>query len=267
MTARYFSKAGPSSFLFLLAASAHGDFELRVLAAHALSLCCAAHPIGPDTAQTCHWQELRMTNALTQAVCSQDALTEKELEKAYSSAFKPIIMANFFLLSLHDGSAGVLAKLRTASEQALGHSKPEVRNAARSAVASFLALDTEAEITANLSRFKKLAGPARKATSSEVIVLDSENNMSIGVGCLTCTLLAAADIGVPRWAGKAIQAVAPYGRPGLPEGVRKEVQGAIQAFLKLQQSNQRNWKEFQDKMTPSQLELLDDGKGKLSYFS
>jgi hypothetical protein len=267
MTSTYFSKAGPSCFTFLLAASAHGDFELRVLAAHALSLCCAAHPIGPDAEQKPCWQAMLMTNALTQAVCTSDALTHKELEKAYSSAFKPIIMANFFLLSAHDGTQGTLAKLREASEQALGHSKPEVRTAARGAVTSFLALEPEADITKLLSRFKKLAGPARKATSSEVIVLDSESSLSIGVGGLTCALLAAADVGVPRWTGKAVQAIVPYGRQGLPEGVRKEVQGAIQAFLKLQQSNQRNWKEFQEKMTPSQLELLDDGKGKLSYFS
>jgi len=49
--------------------------------------------------------------------------------------------------------------------------------------------------------------------------------------------------------------------------VRKEVQGAIQAFLKVQQSSQRAWKECQEKLTPAQLDLLNDSKGKLSYFS
>jgi hypothetical protein len=31
---------------------------------------------------------------------------------------------------------------------------------------------------------------------------------------MACMLLAAADCGVPRWSGQAIQAVAPYGKTG-----------------------------------------------------
>jgi hypothetical protein len=261
-------KAAPASFKFLLAAAAHGDFELRVLAAHALSLCCLAHPIGPDAAQSCRWEAMPMANALCQAISVADAVSDKELEKALASALKQVMMANYFLLRVGDRSTeSIFGKIRTAAEQALGHSKPEVRSATRGAVVSFLSLDSETQITTQIKSFKKLAGPPRKPTSSEVIVLDSENSILQGVNSLVCVLLAAADRGVPSWTGKAVQAVAPYGRPGLPEAARKEVQGAIQAFLKLQQSSQRNWKEFQDKMTPTQMELLDDNKGKLSYFS
>ena len=57
------------------------------------------------------------------------------------------------------------------------------------------------------------------------------------------------------------------GRPGIQELARKEVQSAIQAFLKLQQSSQTSWTECQQKLTPTQLDLLNDNKGKLSYFS
>ena len=31
---------------------------------------------------------------------------------------------------------------------------------------------------------------------------------------MACMLLAAADCGVPKWSGQAIQAVAPYGKTG-----------------------------------------------------
>lgn len=34
------------------------------------------------------------------------------------------------------------------------------------------------------------------------------------VSAMACMLLAAADCGVPKWSGQAIQAVAPYGKTG-----------------------------------------------------
>eukprot|EP00930_Biecheleria_cincta_P054815 TRINITY_DN41214_c0_g1_i1.p1 TRINITY_DN41214_c0_g1~~TRINITY_DN41214_c0_g1_i1.p1 ORF type:complete len:2072 (-),score=373.64 TRINITY_DN41214_c0_g1_i1:15-6230(-) len=264
MTTRHLSSAAPKSLGFLLAGSAHDDFELRVLASHALSLCCLAHPLGPDAAGACHWEAMPMPQVVCRIVNEQKATTEKELEKAFASALKPVIMANFFLLKLEGCQEdGLLSRFRSATEQALGHSKPEVRSAARGVLATFLALESETDLLKDIQRFKTLAGPP---PSKQSVSEPSEKNHT-GTAALACTLLAAADCGVPRWSGKAIQALAPYGRLGMPEGIRKEVQGAIQAFLKLQQASQKSWKECREKLTPSQLELLNDSKGKLSYFS
>lgn len=266
MTSALLRNASPRSLEFLLAASAHGDFELRTLAAHALSLCCIAHPIPPNAAGARAWTALPMANALIAALqregSNQLALTDKETEKAFSLALRPVVVANFFIL--HRGGAeaeGLVHRLRLSAEKALGHSKPEVRGAARSAVAAFLALDEEASLLKKVAEFKALAGPPQKAAAG------TSEAMFAGVAGLSCALLAAADCGVPSWSGKAIQAVSIYGRPGAAEAIQREIQGSIQAFLKLQQSSQRSWHECKEKLTPAQLELLNDSKGKLSYFS
>eukprot|EP00931_Biecheleriopsis_adriatica_P031464 TRINITY_DN18449_c0_g1_i1.p1 TRINITY_DN18449_c0_g1~~TRINITY_DN18449_c0_g1_i1.p1 ORF type:complete len:2089 (+),score=437.43 TRINITY_DN18449_c0_g1_i1:57-6269(+) len=261
MTSRNLRKTAPAGIPFLLAASAHGDFELRTLASLALHVCCLAHPSGPIG-----WEELPMVEAVHKVLSAQDVAVEKELEKLFGSALKPLIMANYFLLRVGSEEAkSLLTKLRAAAEGALGHQKPEIRSAVRGTVSSFLALDTEAEITSMFARMKTAAGPPPGKQSASAAVSDSV--VTASVSTLACALLAAADCGMPKWSGRAIQALTPYGRPGVTENARKEVQSAIQAFLKLQQSSQRSWKEAQEKLTPAQLELLNDSKGKLSYFS
>ena len=247
---------------FLVAAAAHGDLELRAIAPHALSLCCAAHPLTPGPDHDKLWQRLPMVKALKSLV-SENA-PDKELEKALAAGLKPAIMANFFVLMTGDSNANSLYKeLRLAAERALGSTKPEIRAAARGAVASFLTVEAEPEIRGRLKSLKAQAGTASNGSETK---LENGDFCSI-VSTMACMLLAAADCGVPQWSGLAIQTVAPYGKPGIQEAARKEVQSAIQAFLKLQQSSQQTWKECQDKLTSSQLDLLNDSKGKLSYFS
>ncbi|CAK9006905.1 unnamed protein product [Durusdinium trenchii] len=253
---------------FIAAAAAHGDFELRAIAPHAMSLCCCAHPLTPSLEEPKLWSQLPMVRAL-QPLLREGAI-EKELEKAFSAGLKPAIVANFFLLLTGgEESSRLYQELRVAAERALGFPKPEIRSAARSSVASFLTLEAEAELVVKLKNLKTLAGPAMRKPN-DVPPEAEAVAFCQAVSAMACMLLAAADCGVPRWSGQAIQAVAPYGktgRPGIQELARKEVQSAIQAFLKLQQSSQTAWTECQQKLTPTQLDLLNDNKGKLSYFS
>merc|ERR1719158_200563 len=78
-----------------------------------------------------------------------------------------------------------------------------------------------------------------------------------GVIGLSCALLAAADRGVPSWTGRVVQNISPYSRKGMSDTIVKEVQAALQGFLKLMQSTSKQWKECQDKLTEAQLDLLD----------
>lgn len=262
MTSRYFSRAITKCFECLLAATAHGHFELRALATHALGTVCSAHPVGPAAFGERTWEVLHVVQAFRDQLAGE-ALSDKEREKAFAIALRPLVMSNFVLLEAGPGT-GLLKDLRTFSEAALGASKPEVRRAARIIVASFLALDRPNDLKSNVARYQAAAGPPPRGRGSAPDI--GETHIA-GIAGLACALLAAADCGVPPWAGKAIETLTPYGRQGMPEAAMKEVQGAIQAFLKLQQSSQISWKECQEKLAPSQLELLNDSKGKLSYFS
>ncbi|CAJ1370251.1 unnamed protein product [Effrenium voratum] len=258
MSADYLRNAASDWLGFVAAAAAHSDLELRAIAPHAMSLCCCSHPLPPSLEQPTLWSSLPMVKALRPLI-SEQAL-EKELEKAFAAGLKQSVLANFFIL-LTGEAREIYEELRSAAERALGVSKPEIRSAARSAVASFLAVQCESEIVSRLKALKALAGPARDSQAKPV------EPFCIAVSTMACMLLTAADCGVPRWSGQAVQAVAPYGKVGVHEIARKEVQSAIQAFLKLQQSSQTSWTECQLKLTPTQLELLNDNKGKLSYFS
>lgn len=196
---------------FIAAAAAHGDFELRAIAPHAMSLCCCAHPLGPSPKEPKLWRELPMVRAL-QPLLAEGAI-EKELEKAFSAGLKPAIVANFFIL-LTGGAepTGLYREMRSAAERALGLSKPEIRTAARSSVASFLTLEAETELVLKLKNLKVLAGPVRRTDALQ----EAEEAVAFcrAVSGMACMLLAAADCGVPRWSGQAIQAVAPYGKTG-----------------------------------------------------
>ena len=261
MSSDYLRFAADDWLQFIAAAAAHGDLELRAIAPHAMSLCCSSHPLSPTMEEPALWGTLPMANAL-RPLLGQGAI-EKELEKAFSFGLKPAIVANFFvLLTGGDKPLAVYMEMWSAAERALGLPKPEIRMAARSAVASFLTVEGETQLVTKLKGLKSLAGPPRKQTEES-----DTDAFCRAVSTMACLLLVAADCGVPRWSGQAIQAVAPYGKPGIQETARKEVQSAIQAFLKLQQSSQTSWTECQQKLSSSQLDLLNDNKGKLSYFS
>ena len=198
---------------FIAAAAAHGDFELRAIAPHAMSLCCCAHPLTPSLEEPKLWSKLPMVRAL-QPFLSEGAI-EKELEKAFSAGLKPAIVANFFILFTGGGEpSGLYKELRLAAERALGLSKPEIRTAARSSVASFLTLEGEADLVGKLKNLKVLAGPARKREDAPEPSSEEAVAFCRAVSGMACMLLAAADCGVPRWSGQAIQTVAPYGKTG-----------------------------------------------------
>lgn len=146
---------------FIAAAAAHGDIELRAIAPHAMSLCCSSHPLAPTLENPRLWSTLPMVRAL-QPLLGEGAI-EKELEKAFSAGLKPAIVANFFVLLTGGEDTSILYhEMRSAAERALGLPKPEIRTAARSAVASFLTLEGEAELVGRLKSLKVLAGPTRR---------------------------------------------------------------------------------------------------------
>ena len=211
MSSHHLQASADDWMQFIAAAAAHGDFELRAIAPHAMSLCCCAHPVAPTLEEPKLWSKLPMVRALQPLLC--EGAIEKELEKAFSAGLKPAIVANFFiLLTGGDGSSGLYREMSLAAKRALGLAKPEIRTAARSSVASFLTLEAEAELVVKLKNLKVLAGPAtRKADAVEA---DEAVTFCRAVSAMACMLLAAADCGVPRWSGQAIQAVAPYGKTG-----------------------------------------------------
>merc|ERR1711871_1370392 len=188
---------------------------------------------------------------------------DKELEKALSLAARPAVLANLFILS-HADNKELLASFRSVSEASLGHSKTEVRLAAKGVFTSMLALDADADLLACVKKLKGMAGPVPKSGQEPP---PSSPTVIAGVVGLSCALLAAADRGVPSWTGRVVQNIAPYGRKGMSDMVMKEVQAALQVFLKLMQASHQSWKQCQEKLTESQLDLLDAYKGKLSYFS
>lgn len=245
----------------------HDDFELRVLASHALNLCCVAHSLTPRALADTPWRGLGPVRTVSRLLSGERLLSEKEIENAISGAARPALLGNFFILSCGDATSdtrALLATLRSVTEAALAHSKPQVRSAAKNLFTSVLVLDADADLLACVKRMKGLAGPVPKngqepqACSKDVIT---------GVVGLSCALFAAADRGVPAWTGRVVQNIAPYGRKRMSALVLKEVQATVQAFLKLMQSRNQAWKECQEKLTEAQLDLLDANKGKLSYFS
>ena len=210
MSSEYLRASAEDWMQFIAAAAAHGDFELRAIAPHAMSLCCCVHPLAPSATEPKLWCKMPMVRALQPLL---EGAIEKELEKAFSAGLKPAIAANFFiLLTGGEESRQLYQAMRLAAERALGFSKPEIRTAARSSVASFLTLEGEAELVGKLKNLKLLAGPARKRDDDPA----AEEAVAFcrAVSAMACMLLAAADCGVPRWSGQAIQAVAPYGKTG-----------------------------------------------------
>jgi len=77
-------------------------------------------------------------------------------------------------------------------------------------------------------------------------------------------LTAAGSSGFPDYLGAVIEALEKVRRK--PEA-RKEVERMVQAFLKHQQASRDLWKRCQTRLTRDQLELLESGKGTLSYYS
>lgn len=255
----------PRCVEFLVAATVHDDFELRGLAIHALQVCSAAHSLGPAAIGNTRWCLPGPVNTLSRLLSTTDGvqpLSDKELEKALSLAVRPAVLANFFILN--HGEKALLASFRSIAESALGHSKPEVRTAAKGLFTSMLAIEADTDVLACVKRLKVMAGPLPKSGEEP---MPSSPAVVAGVVGLSCALLAAVDRGVPTWTGRVVQNIAPYGRKGMSQPVMKEVQAALQAFLKLMQSRHATWKQCQEKLTASQLDLLDAYKGKLSYFS
>merc|ERR1711974_468480 len=113
-------------------------------------------------------------------------------------------------------------------------------------------------VLAHLHRCRRASSTPLQASSGSGLA---------GVVGLSCALCVAVDTNAPRWVGQAVQSIAPFGRLGMADIVRKEVQNTIQMFLKLQQVSQQSWKDFQDKLSPAQLDLLNEYKGELTYFS
>lgn len=269
LTVHLLPRAVPRCLEFLLAAAVHADFELRVLAHHALALCCSAHPQTPAMLSSRPWATLSCGVSLRSLLDPTEGSTlpGKEREKALGIAIRPVIMASFFILSCgsDEPNGGLLRGLHQLAEASLGCPQLEERVAAKSVVASFLNLATETQLHTQLRKYKTAAGPVPKQKPQAGTPIPE--GTTGGVLGLSCALLAAADCGVPPWTGKVVETLAPYGRQVMGEALVKEVQGTIQAFLKLMQANQQSWKECQRKLTPSQLDLLSASKGKLSYFS
>jgi len=256
----------PRCVEFLVVATVHDDFELRVLASHALNLCCVAHSLTPRAIADTPWCRLGPVRTVSRLLNGEIPLSDKEMEKAISGAARPALLGNLFILSCGDATSetrALLATLRSFTEAALAHSKPQVRSAAKNLFTSVLVLDADADLLACVKRMKGLAGPVPKNGQE----LECSQAVITGVVGLSCALFAAADRGVPSWTGRVVQNIAPYGRKGMSALVLKEVQATVQAFLKLMQSRNQAWKECQEKLTEAQLDLLDANKGKLSYFS
>jgi hypothetical protein len=267
MSATLLAQAVPRSIEFLLAATAHDDFELRGLASLSLQICCSAHATGPEATADIRWCQLPHASAVSSlltASIEQSALPEKELEKALSIAVRPALLGNLYILSCCDDSKALLTSLRSFSRTAMSHRKAEVRQAAKGVFTSILTLDAEADLLACVKELKEMAGPIPKPGQEPPA---SNNQVVMGVFGLSCALLAAADRGIPAWTGQVVQKIAPYSRKGMSETVTKEVQAALQGFLKLMQSGHHTWKQCQEKLTEKQLDLLDANKGQLSYFS
>lgn len=283
-TAFHLAAVLPQVLAFLLAASAHSDHELRALGPQALAVVCSAHPLPPvssiSSSPVGEPQSIAAAALLSLLGGSSTTLPDKEYEKALG-AVRSVVAANFMLLSCarngNTNSGKDLAALRALAEASAGHSKHEVRTAAKGALTSFFGLDTRADVLANLGRYRISAGPAPtsrrgsahggEGVKSKLSGGDVPATALAGVVGICCALLAAADCGVPSWTGRVVEVLAPYGRQGVADVALKEVQGAIQTFLKLQQSSRRAWKECQDRLSPAQLDLLTASKGKLSYFS
>merc|ERR1719235_2398550 len=127
-----------------------------------------------------------------------------------------------------------------------------------------MGMDSEPALRAQLKRFKAKAGPVPKRGQGAA---PENEGLIAGVTGLSCALLVAMDCGAAPWMGQAIESIAPYGRSGMAEAAKKEVQGTLQAFLKLHQSSQQAWRECQEMLTPAQFDLLNEYKGGHSYFS
>merc|ERR1719163_2710976 len=107
-------------------------------------------------------------------------------------------------------------------------------------------------MVAHIKKCQKLAPKPKKGMKTE----ECTTEILAGVVGLSCALCAASDLGAPAWVGQVIEGIAPFGRSGAPDALKKEVHGTIQMFLKSQQSQQHMWRELQEKLTPLQLDLL-----------
>jgi len=265
VTSHVISRAS-ECFELLLAAAAHDDFELRILAGQALAHCCAQHPASIIVQVDRPWCNVASVQTIVKLLdgSSACALSEKEREKALVMAARPLLLANMFVLNTQvnsgekEFSGRSAGELRVQIERALGDSHNDVRNAAKSTLASIMSLDSEQSILSHLKRFKAMVSKEGKPESDGMIA---------GIMGLSCVLLVAMDRGASPWMGQAIEAIAPYGRSRMPEVVRKEVQSTLQAFLKLQQSTQQSWQECRDLLTAKQFDMLNEYKGNQTYFS
>jgi len=224
---------------FLLAAASAEDHELRALAGLALG-CLGQSPqrgIG----------ELKLARNLADLCCMPEGISAaqrtRRLEATAALLGATSMRHHFSLLGEAEGLCqGALITM-------LQDERVEVRLAGQNALAPLLGLEDSQVCKARVKTFATL-GPG-----------DSVDTAVHGLGAL---LNAASSLGAPPWLGAVIEALAKVGRR--PEA-KKEVERMVQAFLKQQQQSRDIWKRCQTRLSKNQLELLESGRGTLSYYS
>lgn len=183
-----------------------------------------------------------------------------------------------------------------AAENLLLDPKPNVRFAAKRLLAAlFLMCDVDGELRGEILRYKKVGLAAQRAAQQRIAEQAGHQAAPSGgttgkpgavggadpasvvvpvppqvaVQALVAILLIASDLSAPRpLTGKVIEGIAVFGKGRFFEDkVVKEAQTAFQTFLKSQQASEVGWKECKKKLTEKQLELVEQNKGHLSYFS
>jgi len=272
LSSRLLGHTVPRCMEFLVVASTHDDFELRVLAAQALALCSASHSISPVLQGDRPWCDIGSARALMRLLQGTDGacvLSNKEREKALFMAARPLLLCNVFTMNVpQSGASGNLFKdLRSLVEQALGHTESDIRNLAKTTIVSILPLDTDAAVKSYVKRCTAQAKAGAEALENGSASPESTEKMNAAILGLSCTLQVAAELGGPSWVGLAIERLARYGNKGVGNVAKKEVQGSFTHFLKLQQATQQSWQDCQEKLTMKQMDLLKEYKGGLDYFS
>merc|ERR1719436_1910112 len=126
----------------------------------------------------------------------------------------------------------------------------EVRVAGQNGLAPLLGLEDHKACSKWVKRFVALR--SEDATADQAVH---------GLGAM---LNVAGSLGVPPWLGQVVEALAKVGRRAES---KKEVERIVQAFLKQQQASRDLWKRCQSRLTSSQMEVLKDRQGTMSYYS
>eukprot|EP00397_Hematodinium_sp_SG-2012_P000417 GEMP01000417.1.p1 GENE.GEMP01000417.1~~GEMP01000417.1.p1 ORF type:complete len:1839 (+),score=427.70 GEMP01000417.1:92-5608(+) len=221
-------------FDFLVTASGHADTLVRNTAKSALALLSSSQRSMPEVPLkyfrgcTNHMQEIWSTLSTIAQERSLEATTSMMAANVFFLAEEDV--QQLYEFSLSSGFAGM----------------PDVRNIARKTFSSCLLLDNRPKAPIEwLATFPKHSTPYP----------------------LICVLYVGCDLGVPPWVGNCIEALVQYTSGEISSGVVKEVQAALQHFLRRQQASRILWTACQQKLSAHHLDLLNAHKGNLSYFS